>query len=89
MLWLGAYLVVANLVSFTMFGIDKQRARGGRQRISERTLLVSAAISGTVGAWAGMSAFRHKTAKHSFRRRMVAVTALDVTVVVLALLAVR
>ncbi len=83
------YLVVANLVSFAMFGIDKQRAREGQRRISERALLVSAAISGTVGAWAGMSVFRHKTAKRSFQAAMVAVTALDVAVVVVAVLVLR
>lgn len=85
MLWLGAYLIISNLVSFAMFGLDKQRARAGQQRIPERALLMSAAISGTVGAWAGMSAFRHKTAKRSFRMRMVAVTTLDATVLALLL----
>ena len=89
MLWLLAYLVVANLVSFAMFGLDKQRARAGQRRISERALLLSAVISGSVGAWVGMSVFRHKTAKRSFQIKMVAVTAVDVAVVVVALLATR
>lgn len=80
-----AYLVVANLVSFAMVGIDKQQARAGQRRISERALLTSAAVSGTVGAWVGMSVFRHKTAKRSFQVSMVAVTALDVAVVVAVL----
>jgi uncharacterized membrane protein YsdA (DUF1294 family) len=80
-----AYLVVANLVSFAMVGIDKQRARAGQRRISERALLASAAVSGTVGAWVGMSVFRHKTAKRSFQMSMIAVTALDVAVVVAVL----
>ena len=89
MLWLLAYLVVANVVSFAMFGIDKQRARAGQRRISERALLVSAVVSGTIGAWVGMSVFRHKTAKRSFQTRMVAMSAVDAAVVVLALLAMR
>lgn len=87
--WLLAYLVVANLISFAMFGVDKQRARAGQRRISERDLLLSAAVSGTVGAWVGMSVFRHKTAKPSFQRKMVAVTVVDVAAVALALLATR
>ena len=87
--WLLAYLVAANLVSFAMFGLDKQRARAGARRISERALLLSAAVSGTVGAWAGMTAFRHKTAKRSFQMKMVAVTALDVAVVAVAVWALR
>ena len=85
--WLLAYLVVANLVSFAMFGVDKQRARAGQRRISERALLLSAVVSGTIGAWVGMSVFRHKTAKRSFQIKMVAATAADVAIVVLALLA--
>jgi uncharacterized membrane protein YsdA (DUF1294 family) len=87
--WLVAYLVAANLVSFAMFGLDKQRARAGARRISERALLLSAAVSGTVGAWAGMTEFRHKTAKRSFQMRMVAVTAVDVAVVAVAVWALR
>jgi uncharacterized membrane protein YsdA (DUF1294 family) len=86
-LWLLAYLLVANVVSFAMFGIDKQRARAGQRRISEHALLVSAVVSGTIGAWVGMSVFRHKTAKRSFQTRMVAMSAVDAAVVVLALLA--
>jgi len=87
--WLLAYLVVANIVSFALFGIDKQRARAGQRRISERALLLSAAVSGTVGAWVAMSAFRHKTAKRSFQVKMAAVTAVDIAVVVAALLVTR
>jgi uncharacterized membrane protein YsdA (DUF1294 family) len=83
-LWLLAYLVVANLISFAMFGIDKQRARAGRRRISERALLASAGVSGTIGAWVGMITFRHKTAKRSFQMKMVAVTAADVALVAVA-----
>jgi len=86
-LWLLAYLVVANLVSFAMFGVDKQRARAGQRRISERALLLSAVVSGTIGAWVGMSVFRHKTAKRSFQVKMVAATVVDVAIVVLAVLA--
>jgi uncharacterized membrane protein YsdA (DUF1294 family) len=86
-LWLLAYLVVANLVSFAMFGIDKQRAREGQRRISERALLTSAVVSGTIGAWVGMSVFRHKTAKRTFQVKMVAMTAVDAAVVVIAFLA--
>jgi uncharacterized membrane protein YsdA (DUF1294 family) len=88
-LWLLAYLVAANLVSFAMFGIDKQRARHGQRRISERALLTSSVVSGTIGAWVGMSVFRHKTAKRSFQLKMVAMTAVDAAAVVIALLATR
>lgn len=87
--WFLVYLVIANVISFAMFGIDKQRARAGQRRISERALLLSAAVSGTVGAWVAMSVFRHKTAKRSFQVKMAAVTAMDISVVVAALLVTR
>ena len=61
------YLVVINLVSFMMFGIDKYKARRGQWRISEATLLAVAAIGGSIGAWMGMKVWHHKTLHSKFR----------------------
>ena len=74
-------LVVLNAVSFAMFGIDKRRARRGDRRISERALLLSGLVSGTIGAWAGVFAFRHKTRKPSFLLPLAAATVIDLAVV--------
>lgn len=57
------YLIVINIIAFILMGSDKSRARRGKWRISEKTLLVFAAIGGSIGAAAGMYLFRHKT-KH-------------------------
>ena len=76
-------LVVLNIVSFALFGIDKRRASRGARRISEATLIGSGAICGTVGAWLGVLVFRHKTRKPSFLIRLAGATLLDVAVVVL------
>jgi uncharacterized membrane protein YsdA (DUF1294 family) len=78
---LVALLVVLNLVSFALFGIDKRRARRGSWRISESTLLLSGLVSGTVGAWAGVFVFRHKTRKPSFLLKLALLTAVDAVVV--------
>lgn len=43
--------------------VDKVKAKKNRWRISERTLMLSAALGGSVGALLGMYTFRHKT-KH-------------------------
>ena len=56
-------LVAVNLVSFTLYGLDKLKAKKGLWRIRESTLLLIAALSGSVGALLGMEVFRHK-AKH-------------------------
>lgn len=57
------YLLAVNLAAYLQMGIDKKRAREGRWRIRERTLLLTAAAGGSVGAALGMINFRHKT-KH-------------------------
>jgi uncharacterized membrane protein YsdA (DUF1294 family) len=43
--------------------VDKRKARKNRWRIPERTLILSAALGGSIGALLGMYTFRHKT-KH-------------------------
>jgi uncharacterized membrane protein YsdA (DUF1294 family) len=58
-------LSIANLIAFGLFAIDKARARSGRRRIPERTLL-TAALSGGLGAWLGQRLLRHKTRKQPF-----------------------
>ncbi|MFO0749637.1 MAG: DUF1294 domain-containing protein [Myxococcota bacterium] len=64
---LGLALVLANLVAWAAFRIDKARARRGARRISERRLLSLAAVGGG-GALLGMYAHRrrHKVDKRGF-----------------------
>lgn len=57
------YLIAMNLIAFIAMGIDKKRAKAHAWRIPERTLFLLAAAGGSLGAWLGMYAFRHKT-KH-------------------------
>ena len=61
------YLVVINLVAFAAMGIDKRKARWGKQRISEMNLFILAFLGGWIGAMAGMYTFRHKTKKLMFK----------------------
>ena len=60
------YLIAVNVAAWIMYGLDKWKARSGKWRISERTLLIVALIGGSVGALAGMLMFRHKTKKPKF-----------------------
>jgi len=53
-----------NVISFSLYGIDKRRAKKNRWRIRESVLLGVTWLMGGVGAWAGMRVFRHKT-KHT------------------------
>ena len=60
------YLIFINANTFLLYGLDKWKAKKGKRRISERTLLLLAAIGGTLGAGVGMAFFHHKTKKPKF-----------------------
>ena len=55
------YLMLINLITFAVYGIYKRRAQKNAWRIKESTLLLLAAVGGSVGALLGMQMFRHKT----------------------------
>lgn len=55
------YLLLASLITFILYGADKRRARRGRWRLSERTLLLASLLGGALGGLAAMQIFRHKT----------------------------
>ena len=57
------YLAAINVVTFLVYGLDKWKAKQGAWRVKESTLLLLAAVGGSVGALLGMQVFRHKT-KH-------------------------
>ena len=61
------YLLAVNIATFFLYGIDKYKARKGRWRISEATLLTMAAIGGSIGAWTGMRLWHHKTMHKKFK----------------------
>lgn len=60
------YLIGINLLTFAIFGIDKWKARKGKWRIPEDTLIWLSIVGGSVGALLGMHLFRHKTQKRKF-----------------------
>nr|WP_275443086.1 DUF1294 domain-containing protein [Petralouisia muris] len=55
------YLVVVNLIGFSLMGLDKWKAKHKKWRIAERTFFGIAIVGGSLGTWAGMYAFCHKT----------------------------
>lgn len=65
--FITAYLVLVNAAGFLLMLTDKLKAKKGRWRIPERTLLGIAALGGSVGSIAGMYLFRHKTRHMQFR----------------------
>lgn len=57
------WMLVMNLLDFFLMWLDKRRAKKHRWRVAERTLLLVAALGGSLGGLLGMYAFHHKT-KH-------------------------
>jgi uncharacterized membrane protein YsdA (DUF1294 family) len=64
---LAGYLVLINVVAFSVYGADKRRARKDRWRVPEKTLFLVALIGGSLGALLGMKVFHHKTKHWYFR----------------------
>ena len=65
-IYLINYLVLINVITFIVYGIDKLKAKKGRWRIPESTLLLLAIIGGSIGAWYGVKVWHHKTLHKKF-----------------------
>ena len=57
------YLLIINAIGFALMLVDKFKAKKNLWRIPEATLMLVAAIGGSVGSLIGMYTVRHKT-KH-------------------------
>lgn len=77
------YLAAMNLIAFLAMGIDKKRAKAHAWRIPERTLFLLGAAGGSLGAWMGMYAFRHKTKHWYFVAGMPAIVFVHAVILVM------
>ena len=75
------YLLAINALSFLLYGLDKYKAKKGNWRISEATLLLMAVIGGSIGAWAGMLLWHHKTMHKKFKYGIPVIIILQVGLV--------
>ena len=57
------YLILVNILSFLVMGIDKYKAIKSKVRISEKTIFLLSLFFGALGTLIGMYTFHHKT-KH-------------------------
>ena len=82
---LGCYLLVMNLVTFLVFGLDKWKAKRKAKneavrRVPEKTLFLLSILGGSLGALLGMKAFHHKTLHKTFRFGIPSILALQVLI---------
>ncbi len=63
----GGAVVVASVVAFVLYGLDKAAAQRGARRVPEKTLHLWGLFGGWPGALLAQQLFRHKTRKVSFQ----------------------
>lgn len=54
-------LVIINIITFIVYGIDKKKSKTGAWRTPEKTLIALSFCGGAVGAFLAMKLLRHKT----------------------------
>lgn len=64
---LKIYMIIINIISLILYGIDKHKAKKKKYRISEFTLIIISYLGGAIGAILGMNLFHHKTKKPKFK----------------------
>ena len=57
----GAYLILLSIITFIAYGADKKKAKDGKYRTKEKTLLLLSFFGGAFGGYPAMLIFRHKT----------------------------
>ena len=77
------YLLIINALGFLLMLADKRKAQKKLWRIPEATLLMVAAIGGSIGSLAGMYTFRHKTKHLKFTLGIPAILIAQVTAILL------
>ncbi len=80
-----SWIIGVSIASFLAYGYDKSIAGRGVMRVPEVVLHALTAIGGTIGSFAGMRVFHHKTQKKSFQLVFWAIVAIQIVVIVLLL----
>jgi uncharacterized membrane protein YsdA (DUF1294 family) len=84
-----ALIIGVSIASFGTYGYDKSIAGRGVTRVPEVILHLLTALGGTIGSFAAMQIFRHKTQKKSFQLVFWAIVAVQIVAIVLLMLARR
>ncbi|HFW0181850.1 TPA: DUF1294 domain-containing protein [Salmonella enterica subsp. enterica serovar Chailey] len=76
------WLLLANVLTLAIYGIDKTAARKTWRRVPESTLLVFGVVGGWPGAIVGQQLFRHKTQKQPFKTYFIVSVIVSILVTV-------
>ena len=76
------FFLVLSILTFLLFGFDKNAARMNQWRIPEKVLLGLSILGGAAGGLLGMQVFRHKTRKNYFWIILIAAACVHLFLVV-------
>ena len=80
------YLVITNVVTFFIYGIDKLKAKKSKWRIREAALLGLAVLGGSVGAWLGMKVWHHKNLHKKFKYGLPTIIIVQLALIVYSII---
>ncbi len=78
------YFILISTISFLLYGFDKLKALNSSKntrRISEKKLLLSSFLGGSIGSLLSMFIFRHKIKKASFMIKFFLVIIVQVVLI--------
>ena len=73
-------IVIINIVTFIIYGIDKYKAKKGKWRIPENSLIGLEIIGGSIGAYLGMRVWHHKTMHLKFKYGIPLIIAIQMVI---------
>lgn len=80
---IAVYLAVTNIIAIVMTIHDKNAAKRKKRRVPERTLLLTATLSGCIGMYLTMKIIHHKTKKMKFMIGIPVIFIVEVSVFLL------
>ena len=80
-----SWIIGVSIASFGTYGYDKSIAGRGVMRVPEVVLHALTALGGTIGSFAAMQIFHHKTKKKSFQLVFWVLVVIQIVVIVLLL----
>lgn len=79
------YLLLINVVNFTLMCYDKQEAKKHEWRIKEKTFFIISALGGSIGGIIGMRVFHHKTKKWYFMFGFIGILIIQIILIYIIL----
>ena len=82
----AGWLVLLSIVAFIAYGVDKSKAKKGKWRTKEKTLLLLSFLGGAFGGFPAMLIFRHKTKGEHWYFTVVNILGLAIHITLMILL---